>query len=141
MSIRHDRRTFLKGTFGVAAVGLLAACAPSTTTPPSTGSAAATTAPAAAKGVTKVSYAFASYNGLHLVATVASEKPDLPRKFGIELDLVTTTNSPNAVNALIGGSVDVAGATPDSAWPAQDKAPDIKQVITLADGTPYVLIA
>jgi ABC-type nitrate/sulfonate/bicarbonate transport system substrate-binding protein len=91
--------------------------------------------------VTKVSYAYASPNGFHFVATVGSEKPDLPGKFGIEFDLLTTTNSPNAVNALMGGSVNFAAATPDSAWPAQDKAPDVKQLIAIADGTPYVLLA
>lgn len=61
--------------------------------------------------------------------------------FGIEFDLLTTTNSPNAVNALVGGSVNVAAVTPDAAWPAQDKAPDAKQLIAVADGTPYVLLA
>ena len=75
------------------------------------------------------------------LSTVGSEKPDLARKLGIEFDLLTTTNSPNAVNALMGGSVNVAAATPDSAWPAQDKAPDAKQLIAVAEGTPYVLIA
>jgi ABC-type nitrate/sulfonate/bicarbonate transport system substrate-binding protein len=95
----------------------------------------------AGASVTKVSYAYASPNGFHLVATVGGEKPDLARKFGIEFDLLTTTNSPNAVNALMGGSVNVAAATPDSAWPAQDKAPDAKQLIAVAEGTPYVLIA
>ena len=81
-----------------------------------------TSAPAAGASVTKVSYAYASPNGFHFVATVGGEKPDLVHKFGIEFDLLTTTNSPNAVNALVGGSVNTAAATPDSAWPAQDKA-------------------
>jgi ABC-type nitrate/sulfonate/bicarbonate transport system substrate-binding protein len=122
---------------------LFAACAPATTSPPPSQAQAPapTTAPAAGASVTKVSYAYASPNGFHLVATVGGEKPDLARKFGIEFDLLTTTNSPNAVNALMGGSVNVAAATPDSAWPAQDKAPDAKQLIAIAEGTPYVLIA
>ena len=139
MSLRHHRRTFLRHAIGAASAGLLvplfAGCAPSP--PPA---AAPTTAPAAGAGVAKVSYAYASVNGLHFVATVGGEKPELPRKFGIEFDLLTTTNSPNAVNALVGGSVNVAAVTPDSAWPAQDKAPDAKQLIAIADGTPYVLI-
>jgi ABC-type nitrate/sulfonate/bicarbonate transport system substrate-binding protein len=88
-----------------------------------------------------VSYAYASPNGLHFVATVAGEKPELVHPFGIEFDLLTTTNSPNAVNALVGGSVNVAATTPDSAWPAQDKASDIKQLFAVANGTPYVLLA
>jgi ABC-type nitrate/sulfonate/bicarbonate transport system substrate-binding protein len=145
--MRHDRRTFLRHIVGAAsaglAVSLFAACAPATTSPPPSQAQAAapTTAPSAGASVTKVSYAYASPNGFHLVATVGGEKPDLARKFGIEFDLLTTTNSPNAVNALMGGSVNVAAATPDSAWPAQDKAPDAKQLIAVAEGTPYVLIA
>jgi ABC-type nitrate/sulfonate/bicarbonate transport system substrate-binding protein len=126
------------------AVQLLAACspsgAPSATQAPAPAS-GGQTAPAQTTAMTKVSYAFASVNPYHWVAVVANEKPELPGKFGIQFDLVTTTNSPNAMNALVGGSVDVAVATPDSAWPAQDKAPDIKQLFATADGTPYVLIA
>lgn len=144
MSLRHDRRTFLKHAVGAAsgglAVPLFAACAPSSA-PTSQPATAPTTAPASGGSTTKVSYGYASTNGLHFVATVGGEKPDLARKFGVEFDLLTTTNSPNAVNALIGGSVNVAAVTPDSAWPAQDKAPDAKQLIAVADGTPYVLIA
>jgi NitT/TauT family transport system substrate-binding protein len=147
--MRHDRRTFLKHLIGTASAGLsvslFAACAPASTSTPASQaqpqSTAPTTAPAAGASVTKVSYAYASPNGFHFVATVGGEKPDLARKFGIEFDLLTTTNSPNAVNALMGGSVNVAAATPDSAWPAQDKAPDAKQLIAVAEGTPYVLIA
>ncbi len=141
MSPRQDRRTFLIQAIGAAGaslvVPLLAACTPTATQP----AAAPTTAPAAGSNVTRVSYAYASPNGLHFVATVGGEKPDLTRKFGVEFDLLTTTNAPNAVNALIGGSVNVAAVTPDSAWPAQDKAPDAKQLFAIADGTPYVLLA
>jgi ABC-type nitrate/sulfonate/bicarbonate transport system substrate-binding protein len=144
MSTRHDRRSFLRHVIGAAGAGLaiplLSACAPASAPPATPQGAAPTTAPAATKSITKVSYAFASVNGLHLVATVGNERPDIARKFGVEFDLVATTNSPNAVNALIGGSVSVAAVTPDAAWPAQDKAPDVKQLIAVADGTPYVLI-
>ncbi len=147
--MRHDRRTFLKHVIAAASAGftvsLFAACVPASAPAPAAQSqpqsAAPTTAPAAGASVTKVSYAYASPNGFHFVATVGGEKPELARKFGIEFDLLTTTNSPNAVNALMGGSVNVAAATPDSAWPAQDKAPDAKQLIAVAEGTPYVLIA
>src|SRR5579864_1697780 len=141
MSLHHDRRAFLKLAFGGTGVALLAACSsPSASSPPPT-QAAAAQAPAQATSVTKVSYAYASPNGLHFVATVGSEKPDLPHKFGIEFDLLTTTNSPNAVNALVGGSINVAAATPDSAWPAQDKAPDVKMIWPVSNGTPYVMLA
>jgi NitT/TauT family transport system substrate-binding protein len=142
MSMRQDRRTFLKAA-GAASAGLvvplLAACSTSPA-PPQT-SAAGTTAPATNPSITKVSYAFASPNGFHIVATVAGERPELVHPFGIEFDLLQTTNSPNAVNALVGGSVNVAGATPDSGWPALDKAPDVKQLFAVANGTPYVLLS
>jgi len=141
MSLRQDRRTFLTQVMGAAGAGLvvplLGACTQSAPQP----AAAPTTAPVAGSSVTRVSYAYASPNGLHFVATVGGEKPDLAHKFGIEFDLLTTTNAPNAVNALVGGSVNVAAVTPDSAWPAQDKAPDAKQISAIADGTPYVLLA
>src|SRR5438105_1832590 len=107
-AMRHDRRTFLKHVIGAAsavlAVPLFAACAPPTSSPAAPSepqSAAPNTAPAAVTSVTKVSYAYASPNGFHFVATVGGEKPELAHKFGIEFDLLTTTNSPNAVNALM----------------------------------------
>jgi ABC-type nitrate/sulfonate/bicarbonate transport system substrate-binding protein len=142
---RHDRRTFLKQCIGAASAGLavplFAACAPSASAPAPQSASAPTTAPAQGSNVTKVSYAYASPNGFHFVATVGGEKPELAHKFGIEFDLLTTTNSPNAVNALVGGSVNTAAATPDSSWPALDKAPDVKQLFVVANGTPYVLLA
>lgn len=148
MSMRHNRRTFLRLSFGSAGLALVAACstpssapAPPTQAPSSGNAPAATQAPAQGPNVTKVSYAYASPNGFHFVATIGGEKPDLIRKFGVEFDLLTTTNSPNAVNALVGGSVNTAAATPDSAWPAQDKATDIKQLWPVANGTPYVMLA
>ncbi|HEX6512600.1 MAG TPA: ABC transporter substrate-binding protein [Chloroflexota bacterium] len=145
MSTVLDRRAFLKQA-GVLAVGmpLLAACGSSAPAPSQTSVAAKPASAGAsvmAKATNKVSYAFASVNPYHWVAVVGAEKPDLPHKYGIEFDLVTTTNSPNAINALVGGSVTTAVVTPDSAWAAQDKAPDVKQLFATADGTPYVLIA
>ncbi len=108
---------------------------------PAATSAANQTAPAQPASVTKITYAYANPNGLHFVATVGGEKPELGQPFGIDFDLLQTTNSPNAVNALVGGSVTVAAATPDSGWPALDKATDIKQLWPVANGTPYVMIS
>jgi ABC-type nitrate/sulfonate/bicarbonate transport system substrate-binding protein len=148
MSMHYDRRAFLRLALRAAGAGmavpLLAACStPSAPAPTaaSAGAAANQAAPAQATSITRVSYAYATPNGLHFVATVGSEKPELPHKFGIEFDLLTTTNSPNAVNALVGGSVNTAAATPDSAWPALEKATDIKQLWPVANGTPYVLLS
>jgi ABC-type nitrate/sulfonate/bicarbonate transport system substrate-binding protein len=144
---------FLRLVVGMAGAGaalpLLAAC--STPASPSAPAATATsapnpnqtaqTAPGQPAGVTTITYAYANPNGLHFVATIGGEKPDLGQPFGIEFDLLQTTNSPNAVNALVGGSVTVAAATPDSSWPALDKATDIKQLWPVANGTPYVMLA
>jgi NitT/TauT family transport system substrate-binding protein len=147
MPALHDRRAFLRHALGAAGAGLavqlLAACSPSSapSAAQAPGAGGQTAAPATAQSVKKVTYAFASVNPFHWVAVVGNEKPELPGKFGITFDLITTTNSPNAMNALVGGSVDVAVVTPDSAWPAQDKAADVKQLFATADGTPYVLIA
>src|SRR5690348_15557347 len=140
--MQHDRRTFLKLAFGTGAgMALLGACSNPPAAAPAPTQPAAQAAPAQASSVTKVSYAYASPDGLHFVATVAGDQPDLPHQLGIEFDLLTTTNSPNAVNALVGGSVNVAATTPDSAWPAQDKASDVKQLWPVANGTPYVMLA
>ena len=77
MSLRQDRRSFLRQAIGAAGAGLvvplLAACTPTAPQP----AAAPTTAPAAGSGVTKVSYAYASPNGLHFVATVGQRNSEL----------------------------------------------------------------
>jgi ABC-type nitrate/sulfonate/bicarbonate transport system substrate-binding protein len=147
----QDRRTFLKNLIRAAGaslvVQLLTACAPTSSdpgtgppAPPTPAAAGQTTAPVAIHGVTSVGYAFGNVNPFHWVALIGKERPELPGTFGIAFDLVTTTNVPNAMNALVGGSVDVAVVTPDGAWPAQDKAPDVKQLFAVGQGTPYVLI-
>ena len=78
MSLRQDRRSFLRQAIGAAGAGLvvplLAACTPTAPQP----AAAPTTAPAAGSGVTKVSYAYASPNGLHFVATVGGALDPVP---------------------------------------------------------------
>jgi len=127
------------GTAAAGAAGKPAA--PSVSGSAAASPAASASSSAAAKAAVKVSYALASINGLHYVATIGREKPDLPARRGVQFDLVETTNSPNAMNAMVGGSVNFAAVTPDTAWPAQDKAPDVKQVMPVADGTPYAVIA
>src|SRR5919109_2947389 len=150
--MQRDRRAFLKRAMGAAgaslAVQLLAACAPTSTGPSSAlpaaqppGSPGHSAAPLVAQGLSTVSLGFASLNPSNLVPIVGSERPDLPARFGIGFDLVTTTNSPNALTALVGGSLDAAVVTPDAAWAAQDKVPELKQLFAVGNGTPYVLLA
>ena len=97
-------------------------------------------APAAGGNVTKVSYVCASINPYHIVAVLATEKPELMRPHGVEIDVVIANNSPNSVNALVSGSVNFAAVTPESAWPAQAQTPDVLQVVGAANGTPYVFV-
>jgi ABC-type nitrate/sulfonate/bicarbonate transport system substrate-binding protein len=115
-----------------------AAPAPAAASPAA--AAPAQAAPAAVGPVTKVSYAFASVNPYHIVTVVGTEKPELIKPFGIEFDQIITTNSPNAVQALVSGSVNVASFTPDACWAAQDRGTDVMQIMGCADGTPYALI-
>ena len=110
MPVIQDRRAFLKAVMGAAGTGLavqlLAACspsgAPSATQAPAPAS-GGQTAPAQTTAMTKVSYAFASVNPYHWVAVVANEKPELPGKFGIQFDPLTTNNSANAMTASASG--------------------------------------
>jgi ABC-type nitrate/sulfonate/bicarbonate transport system substrate-binding protein len=165
MSEGLDRRAFLRQAIGAAswslAIPLFAACAPAAapgptavpapkpTEAPKPAEAAKPTevakpaekaaAPAAPANVTKLTYAMVTYSPYHIVPIVTSEKPELMRKFGLELDIVVTNNSPNSVNAMVGGSVHAAGVTPESAWPAQAQTPDVQQIAALANGTPYQL--
>jgi ABC-type nitrate/sulfonate/bicarbonate transport system substrate-binding protein len=143
-----DRRAFLRRAIGAAgwglAVPLFAACAPSaapgSTAAPAAKPAAPAASPAAPANITKVGYACASINPYHIVAVIGTEKPDLMRKYGVEVDMVIANNSPNSVNALVGGSVSVASVTPESAWPAQAQTPDVQQILGAANGTPYLLL-
>ena len=107
---------------------------------PADKAAAPAAAPAAGGNVTKVSYACASINPYHIIAVLGTEKPDLMRKHGVEIDVVIANNSPNSVNALVSGSVNLAAVTPESAWPAQAQQPDVMQIIGAANGTPYVFV-
>ena len=75
MSMYHDRRTFLRlAAAEWLRLPLLGARA---RRPPNAPAAHASRRPAQAASVTKVSYAYASPNGLHFVATVGGEKPEL----------------------------------------------------------------
>src|SRR6266542_253626 len=156
MSAHLDRRTFLRRAIGAAgwalAVPLLAACGPAAAPAPTAAPAkpaeapkpaapvappaapAPTTAPAAVGGVTKISYAMVTYSPYHIVPIISVEKPEMFRKYGVELDIVVTNNSPNSVSAMVGGSVNLAGGTPESVWPAQAQTPDIQLIMGMAKG-------
>ena len=101
---------------------------------------AATTAPATPANLTKVSYGIVSYNPFHILIILATEKPDLMRKHGIEVDLILTGSAPAAVQAIVGGSMNMTTSTAEASWAAQDKTPELKQIVAVSVGYPYSLI-
>jgi ABC-type nitrate/sulfonate/bicarbonate transport system substrate-binding protein len=155
-----DRRTFLRRVAAAGwglAVPLFAACAPAaapspTAAPapkpagpapaaaPATAPSPAAAAPATPAGVTKVSYGIVSYNPFHIVIIVGTEKPELMRQHGVEIDLLLTGSAPAAVQAIVGGSMNMTTATAESAWAAQDKSPGLYQIADVSVGYPYSLI-
>jgi len=139
--MKHDRRTFLVQTVCAACrrvdIQLLSAGVPAAAAPPGAPATpllhtngapatAPTTSPAASRSVNAVTCGFASLN---LVPIAGHERPDGPDSFGIAVDLVTTTNSPNVLSALVAGSLDVVIVTTDAAWAAPDMASDIKHAL------------
>ncbi|MCC7105134.1 MAG: ABC transporter substrate-binding protein [Chloroflexi bacterium] len=165
-----DRRAFLRQVAGAAGLGLalplFAACAPAAPSPakpadtakppeptkpsapaPAASPAAAGAAPSPAAAapatggkLTKVTYGIVSYNPFHLVTIIMQHNPRFLANHGVEMDLILTGSAPAAVSAMVGGSMNMTTATVESAWPVQDKEPDIKQIIAADVGTPYSLI-
>ncbi len=106
------------------AVGLLTA--------PTTGAAAAAT-------VGTVTYGVVSWNPLHWVVMAGAVKGHFERH-GLKLDLVVTGNASAAVQALMGGSMQMTTTTPTAAFFAQDKTPEMKQIIGVYERCPYSLV-
>jgi len=100
--------------------------------------AVAAAAPAAA-AVDTIVYGLVSWNPLHWVVMVGTAKGHFERH-GIKLDIPITGSSGAAVQALIGGSMQMTTSSPGAAFLAQDKAPDMKQIISIYDRTPYSLV-
>ena len=48
-------------------------------------------------------------------------------------DLVANNSAPAAMQALVGGSLNVTTGTPEASWPAQDKEPNVKQILAIAN--------
>ena len=94
---------------------------------------------AAAKADT-VTYGVVSWNPLHWVVMVGAAKGHFERH-GVHLDLAVTGNASAAVQAVIGGSIQMTTTTPPAAFFAQDKAPDLKQIIGVFERSPYTLVA
>ncbi|MCC7104638.1 MAG: ABC transporter substrate-binding protein [Chloroflexi bacterium] len=98
-------------------------------------------APTARAGPLKLVYGMDGYSALNLVPIVAAEKPELMLQQRLALEVVVTGNSTASVQALLGGSVSLAGAATEAAWSAQTTSQDLKQIAAVANGTPYSLVA
>jgi ABC-type nitrate/sulfonate/bicarbonate transport system substrate-binding protein len=95
----------------------------------------ATRAPA----VATVTYGVVSWNPFHWVVMVGTAKGQF-EKHGVKLDIPLTGSSGAAVQALIGGSLHMVTTSPGAAFLAQDKAPEMKQIIGVYERSPYSLI-
>jgi len=93
----------------------------------------------AAAAVT-VTYGVVSWNPFHWVVMVGTAKGYF-EKHGVKLDIPLTGSSGAAVQALIGGSLHMTTTSPGAAFLAQDKAPDMKQIIGIYESSPYTLVA
>ena len=98
----------------------------------------ATTARLAASMET-LTYGLVSWNPLHWVVMVGVAKGQFERH-GVKLDIPITGSSGAAVQAMIGGSLNMTTTSPGAAFLAQDKAPDMKQIISIYERTPYSLL-
>lgn len=93
----------------------------------------------AAAAVT-VTYGVVSWNPFHWVVMVGTAKGHFEKQ-GVKLDIPMTGSSGAAVQALIGGSLHMTTTSPGAAFLAQDKAPDMKQIIGIYESSPYTLVA
>ncbi len=99
----------------------------------------APTAGGAATKVDTVTYGLVSWNPLHWVVMVGVAKGHFERH-GVKLDIPITGSSGAAVQAMIGGSLNMTTTSPGAAFLAQDKAPEMKQIVSIYDRTPYSLV-
>lgn len=94
--------------------------------------------PAAAATAT-VTYGIVSWNPLHWVVIAGAAKGHFERH-GVKLDIPITGSASAAVQAVLGGSIHMTTTTPGAAFAAQDKAPDLKQIIGVFERSPYTLV-
>ena len=99
----------------------------------------ATTSRVAAAKVDTVTYGVVSWNPFHWVVMVGVTKGHF-EKYGVKLDIPITGSAGAAVQAMIGGSVHMTTSSPGAAFLAQDKAPEMQQIISVNDRNPYSLV-
>ena len=94
---------------------------------------------AAAPKMDTVTYGVVSWNPLHWVVMAGAVKGHFERH-GVKLDIPITGSASAAVQAVLGGSIHMTTATPGSAFSAQEKAPEMKQIIGVFNRSPYTLV-
>lgn len=86
-----------------------------------------------------VTYGIVSWNPLHWVVMVGVPKGHFERH-GVKLDIPITGSAGAAVQAMIGGSLDMTTTSPAAAFLAQSKAPEMRQIIGVFERSPYTLV-
>ncbi|MQA01801.1 MAG: PhnD/SsuA/transferrin family substrate-binding protein [Streptosporangiales bacterium] len=91
-------------------------------------------------GVQELDFGITSFNALHLPLLMAREE-NLMRKYGIDLKFTVFQDTGKIIPALLSGSLDIATATPQQAFSAQDKEPDLKMIGAEVAKNPYSMYA
>ena len=86
-----------------------------------------------------VSFGILAWSPLFFVPMVGVEK-GIFEKHGIKLDVVFTQGSGPAIQAVLGGSMNLATTTSGSAFLAQMQAPELKQLVGVVERSPYTLV-
>src|SRR5438067_525813 len=87
-----------------------------------------------------ITYGVVSWNPFHWVVMVGTARGQF-EKHGVKLDIPMAGSSGAAVQALIGGSLHMTTTSPGAAFLAQDKVPDMKQIIGIYESSPYTIVA
>src|SRR5690242_13336643 len=99
-----------------------------------------TSSPACAQAkLDTVTFGILAWSPLFYVPMVGGEK-GIFEKPGIKLDVVFTQGSGPAIQAVLGGSMNMAATTSGSAFLAQMQAPELKQIVGVVERSPYTLV-
>jgi ABC-type nitrate/sulfonate/bicarbonate transport system substrate-binding protein len=86
-----------------------------------------------------VSFGILAWSPLFYVPMVGVDR-GIFEKHGVKLDVVFTQGSGPAIQAVLGGSMNMAATTSGSAMLAQMQAPELKQIVGVVERSPYTLV-
>jgi ABC-type nitrate/sulfonate/bicarbonate transport system substrate-binding protein len=86
-----------------------------------------------------VTFGILAWSPLFYVPMVGVDK-GMFEKHGVKLDVVFTQGSGPAIQAVLGGSMNMAATTSGSAFLAQMQAPELKQLVGVVERSPYTLV-